>query len=398
MIDNKLTTKEKCTGCYACSNICPKKCISMELDKEGFSYPTVDYSSCIKCNKCVNACPVINNLISNYNPIALACINKDEEIRLESSSGGIFSLVAEKVIAQGGVVFGAGFNDKFLVEHSFVETKEELPKLRGSKYVQSQIGGSLKQAQEYLNAGRLVLFTGTPCQIAGLKSYLGKPHANLLTMDIICHGVPSPLVWRKYVEYREAKMGAPAQSISFRRKDEGWKQYSVSFLFKNGLEYRQNLRKDLYMKAFLLDVCLRPSCYKCNFKGFNRHSDITMADFWGIQNVLPEMDDDKGTSLIFINSPAGKRLFEEIKHGLRYKEVDIQSAVKYNAAAIKSPNLNKKRHGFMEEKDSLAFDTLVKKYCYDPLSTRLLGKLKAGLRKLKLLKSSLSSYKRSLSK
>lgn len=374
MIDKELKTKKDCMGCHACTNICPKNCISMVSDQEGFLYPTVDYSLCIKCNKCVNVCPIINKVEVNNNPTAYSCINNDETIRLDSSSGGIFTLAAEKVIAQGGAVFGAGFNDEFEVEHSFVETKEKLSQIRGSKYVQSKIGDSYKKVKEFLDLEREVLFTGTPCQIAGLYSYLGKSYNNLLTIDIICHGVPSPEVWRKYVEFRETEAGAAAQRIAFRRKDEGWKLFSVSFLFENNTEYRQNLRKDLYMRAFLKDVCLRPSCYDCNFKGLNRQSDITLADFWGIQNVLPDMDDDKGTSLIFVNSKNGQEIFNSISCGIKFKEVDINEAVKYNSSAIKSVSKNPNRDYFFAELNNLEFNQLVNKYCTDKLDTRIKNK------------------------
>ena len=379
MIDKELKNKKDCMGCHACANICPKSCILMETDQEGFLYPTVDYNLCIKCKKCINVCPIINKEEVMNDPVTYSCINNDETIRLDSSSGGIFTLVAEKVIAQGGAVFGASFNNQFEVEHVFVETKEDLGKLRGSKYVQSKIGNSYKKAKEFLDSGREVLFTGTPCQITGLKSYLEKFYTNLSTMDIVCHGVPSPEVWRKYVEFREIEAGSPAQRIAFRRKNEGWKRYSVSFLFKNNTEYRQNLRNDLYMRAFLKDVCLRPSCYECEFKTLNRQSDITLADFWGIQNILPEMDDDKGTSLIFVNSEMGQRLFNETKDKMLYQEVDIHEAVKYNSAAIKSVGYNPKREDFFGELDKIDFDKLVKKYCTDKLEVRVKRKIKSTI-------------------
>ena len=379
MIDKELKNKKDCMGCHACVSICPKSCVLMETDQEGFLYPVVNYNLCIKCKKCINVCPIINKEEVENNPVAYSCINNDETIRLDSSSGGIFTLVAEKVIAQGGAVFGASFNNQFEVEHVFVETKEDLGKLRGSKYVQSKIGNSYKKAKEFLDSGREVLFTGTPCQITGLKSYLEKFYTNLSTMDIVCHGVPSPEVWRKYVEFREIEAGSPAQRIAFRRKNEGWKRFSVSFLFKNNTEYRQNLRNDLYMRAFLKDVCLRPSCYECEFKTLNRQSDITLADFWGIQNILPEMDDDKGTSLIFVNSEMGQRLFNEIKDKMLYQEVDIHEAVKYNSAAIKSVGYNPKREDFFGELDKIDFDKLVKKYCTDKLEVRVKRKIKSTI-------------------
>jgi coenzyme F420-reducing hydrogenase beta subunit len=382
MIDLEIKEKKDCVGCYACFNICPQSCITMGNDKEGFWYPKVDYDICTECSLCMKVCPIINKVAVPNEPSAYACINNNETIRLESSSGGLFSLIAEQVIEDGGVVFGASFNKEFEVEHSYVELKQELEKLRGSKYVQSRIGKTYEQAKQLLKSGRKVLFTGTPCQIGGLKSYLGKFYSNLLCVDIVCHGVPSPVVWKKYVDYRQEKARSAAQRISFRRKDDGWKRYSVSFLFKNNTEYRETLDKDLYMRAFLKDVCLRPSCYACQFKTIHRQSDITLADFWGIQSMLPDMDDDKGTSLIFVNSKAGLAMIEQIADKMQLKEIDINEAVKYNPVAIKSVASNPNREEFFKELHKLTFDQLVKKYCTDKLSIRVNRKTKAILRKL----------------
>lgn len=381
MIDKEIKLNRDCMGCHGCANICPKNCISMEMDKEGFLYPKVDYDSCINCNQCINACPIINKKIVDNEPLAYACMNKNEEIRLDSSSGGVFTLVAEHVIDKGGVVFGACFNDSFELEHNYVKTKEDLSKLRGSKYLQSKLGNSYNEVKEFLDLGQIVLFTGTPCQIAGLKSFLGDEiYDNLVTIDIICHGVPSPEVWRKYVEFREKKSNSQAQRIAFRQKNEGWKRYSVSFSFKNNTEYFKILSEDLYMKAFLKDVCLRPSCYDCEFKTLNRQSDITLADFWGIENVLPEMDDDKGTSLIFVNSEIGQDIFNSISINMIFKEVNINEATKYNSAAIKSVPKNPNRDNFFDYLDNLEFDELVKRYCTDKLVTRTKQKVKTSIR------------------
>lgn len=398
MIEKQLKSKKDCMGCHGCANICPVNCISMESDEEGFLYPRVDDSSCIKCNKCINVCPIINKSEANNSPIAYSCVNNDERTRMESSSGGIFTLVAENVIDLGGVVFGAGFSNEFQVQHYYVETKEQIAEFRGSKYVQSRVGNAYKEAREFLRTGRVVLFTGTPCQIAGLEMFLEKPYKNLLKLDIICHGVPSPVLWQKYIQFRESESGNATQGITFRKKDEGWKQFSMSFLFNNSIEYRKNLRKDLYLRAFLKDVCLRPSCYDCNFKGLNRQSDITLADFWGIQNVLPEMDDDKGTSLVFVNSKKGNDLFDKLKDRMRFQKVNINQAVVYNAAAIKSANYNPNREGFMADLENLSFDKLVKEYCSEPLSIRLKRKIILSLRnflvKVRLLEVIKSIIKR----
>jgi len=224
VIDLEIKEKQNCTGCYACYNICPKSCLAMNSDNEGFWYPKVDNKNCIQCKKCIKVCPIINKTTVYNEPFSYACYNKDNNIRFESSSGGIFTLVAEEIIKNGGVVFGAGFDGDFNVKHSYVETIEELHRFRGSKYVQSSIGDAYKQSGSFLKQGRLVLFSGTPCQIGGLKSYLGTEYSNLFCIDIVCHGVPSPKVWKKYVSFRVNISGTPIQNITFRLKNKGKRQ------------------------------------------------------------------------------------------------------------------------------------------------------------------------------
>ena len=347
----EIIKKSQCSGCHACASVCPKNCITMAKDEEGFLYPKAESSECIECGLCKKICPILNPLEcekSEKDIVAYAAMNKAEDIRLKSSSGGVFTALATAVLQKGGVVFGAAFNEEFEVVHKFVETVEVFQDFRGSKYVQSTIGDTYKQAERFLKQDRWVLFTGTPCQIGGLLAFLKKSYQNLITQDIICHGVPSPLVWEKYIKHRQARAnGAQIRKINFRAKDRGWKQYSVKFLFKNDTEYRQTVGKDPYMQVFLKDLCLRPSCYDCAFRTKIRQSDITLADFWGVQHILPEMDDDKGTSLIFVNSEKGRVLFESIKKNLAYKEVDSKKAIVYNLSMIKSVQIPEKRKNFM---------------------------------------------------
>ena len=371
MIDLEIKNDRDCMGCYGCYNICPVQCITMESNNEGFWYPKVDYDKCIKCKKCINVCPIINKAVPDNEPLAYACYNKNENIRLDSSSGGVFTLVANEILKNNGVVFGVQLNQDFNAIHSYTESKEGLEKYRGSKYLQSRVGDTYKEVKGFLDKDRDVLFTGTPCQISGLKSYLGKPYPNLFCMDNICHGVPSPKVWGKYVDFREKKSGSTTQRIAFRLKNEGWKLYSVLFVFTNNTEYRENQKKDLFMRAFLKDICLRPSCYDCEFKSIHRKSDITMADFWGIQNIAPELDDDRGTSLIFVNSDSGENMFDRIKNNMIFKDVNINEAISYNPAAIKSVSCHPKRNEFFNELDILEFDTLVNKYCKDKFTVKI---------------------------
>ena len=375
--------KKNCTGCYACVTICPQQCITMKSDSEGFWYPAVDKESCLDCSLCEKVCPILQKEQVKNEPKAYACYNKNEEIRMKSSSGGLFTLFAEQVIDHGGVVFGAGFDKEFSVLHSYVETKEELRKFRGAKYVQSKTSDTYKKAEEFLLQGRQVLFSGTPCQIGGLKSFLQKDYDNLICIDIFCHGVPSPKVWKKYVSYREIRADAPVRNITFRRKNNGWKRYSIAFSFNNNMEYENAFDKDLYMQAFLHNICLRPSCYACNFKTLCRQSDITLADFWGIENMFPEMDDDKGASLVLINSRKGELMFGKILNQMILKEVDINKAVSYNLAAINSVKQSPQRNNFFSKLEQLPFDKLVKKYCKQKISVKML--IRAVLSKLGFL-------------
>lgn len=372
--------KKDCAGCYACINICPVSCISMEMDKEGFWYPKIDTKDCISCQKCLDVCPHTNKRQTFSKPLVYAVINKNKEVRLKSSSGGVFSLLAEIVIEKGGLVFGAGFNKDFEVEHSYIEKKEHIVKFQGSKYVQSKIGDTYKQAQDFLEARRLVLFSGTPCQIEGLKAYLRETYENLFCVDIICHGVPSPLVWKKYIKYREEIAQSKISSIFFRNKDVSWEEYSLSFLFSNDTRYQQVHRGDPYMKTFLKNLCLRPSCYACNFKTINRKSDITLADFWGIDNILPKMNDNKGCSLVIIHSNKGKQMLKDIASKISCKKVLIDDVICYNKAINKSAELNPKREIFLKNLDKVSFDKLAEKYSSEGRVKKIRKKIKSVYR------------------
>ena len=309
-----ITDKHKCCGCTACVSVCPKGCISMSEDKEGFLYPVVDSVKCIDCGLCEKVCPVLHPLNNESEPLVYAAINNDESIRMQSSSGGIFTLLAESVIDKGGVVFGACFDRNWNVVHNYTETKEGLAKFRGSKYVQSNVGKSFSQVKAFLDAGRIVLFSGTPCQVAGLKNYLRKPYPILLTVDLVCHGVPSPDVWRKYLEETVCraygiKKNKPAvnlcdyiSDIKFRAKDKGWKKFSFKIEYKDGRTEMNPFYENPYMNIFLSNLSLRLSCYVCPVKLHNLQSDITLADFWGVDKIDNEIDDNKGCGLLLIHN------------------------------------------------------------------------------------------------
>lgn len=316
-------------------------------------------------------------------PEAFACINKDNITRNSSSSGGIFTLLANEILEKNGVVFGVAFDEEYNIIHTYAENQKDCEKFRGSKYAQSKMGDSLKKAKEFLDDGRYVLFTGTPCQIEGLKRYLNKEYENLYAQDIICHGVPPHKVWEKYLEYRKEQSMQIPEKISFRNKNEGWRKFSMEFEYKNGQNYIKTLEQDPYMQDFLRNTSLRESCYNCQFKKKHRISDITLADFWGIENVAPEMDDDKGTSLVIINSEKGKKIFEQIKDKINYKQVDFEEAIRYNPSMTTSVKPDPNREKFFENLDKMPFDELVKKYTYTPsIFKRILWKVKRVVKKI----------------
>lgn len=313
MIDIK--DKKDCCGCSACVQKCPKHCIALKEDNEGFLYPVVDKENCIGCGLCEKVCPVLHQNEPRKPLKVFAAINKNEEIRRESSSGGIFTIIAEKIIDEGGVVFGARFDKNWEVKHDYTETIEGLAPFRGSKYVQSRIESNFRKAETFLKDGRKVLFSGTPCQIAGLKRYLRKEYDNLLTIDVICHGVPSPGVWRKYLseiisaKYEGGKKMTSLspnempliKGITFRDKTNGWKKFGFNITIED-VRILEFYRNNVYMKAFLKDIVLRPSCYKCPSREGKCYSDLTIGDFWSIDLYCKEMNDDKGVSLLLVNS------------------------------------------------------------------------------------------------
>lgn len=352
-------------------------------DSSGFRYPQVDLSRCTECGACRRACPVLNPAPVNGAPDAYACRAIDEAVRLASSSGGAFTLLAGEVLDRGGAVFGAAFDEDFTLVHQCAESRADLGPLRGSKYVQSQVGMAYAQIEQSLRQDRPVLFSGTPCQVAGLKSFLRREYESLLCVDMICHGVPSPRVWRSYLEFQERLFDGKARGVSFRRKDEGWRRFSLWVHFGNGAEYRSTLSEDPYLRAFLSDICLRPTCYACAFKGLQRHSDITLADFWGIEHVLPDLDDDTGTSLVLVNSPKGRVALDGVAARMQSSAVSLEAAVMYNPAALRSAHRHPRSDAFYRNLNTMSFDRLVRRYCSPSLWRRARRLLARAVRNLR---------------
>lgn len=374
----------QCSGCCACANACPKDAIAMEEDKEGFSYPIINPGLCIECGACDRACPKLANRSQesmagiDSMPHTYAVISNHYLERQKSSSGGVFRLLAEQVIRQGGFVYGAAFNEKWEVCHVGVDNLSDLGRLQGSKYVQSRIGMIYRDVKERLTAGKPVLFSGTPCQCEGLYGYLGKQYENLYVVDLICHGVPSPLVWRKYVQYvSNLKKDTEITHISFRNKNLSWERFLLEFTFVNSNKYQNDLHTDIYMRGFLRDLYLRKSCYQCSCRRLHRVSDITLADFWGIKNVLPSMYDGKGTSLVLIQSPKGERMFLDID--AKKAKVDFAQGIRGNGAYLTSPELNPHREKFFQHlNEGDDFITLMEECLKEPLAKRVRRKLSSA--------------------
>lgn len=339
----QIKDNKDCCGCNACVQRCPKQCITMRTDNEGFLYPFVDTSLCIDCGLCEKVCPVINQVKPKQPLKVYAAYNKNEEIRLQSSSGGIFTLLAEEIIKKEGVVFGVKFNKDWMPEFDYTETMEGITPFRGSKYVQAIVGNAYKKAEEFLKGGREVLFSGTPCQIAGLKKYLRKEYNNLLTIDIICHGVPSPKVWSRFLDNYSTDR-KEIEQITMRDKDKSWKNYNITIKTKNN-KFTQQAYECAYIKGFLSNLYLRPSCHSCPAKSNKSTSDITIADFWGIDIINPSFDDDRGCNALFINTDKGSGLIERLYNSFIWEEKTLEQATfknkSYNKAPSKHPNRKK---------------------------------------------------------
>ncbi len=363
MID--LKNKVDCCGCGACAQSCPKKCIEMKPNAEGFLYPEIDKARCVDCHLCEKVCPMIsrkeNSVLSVY-----AAQNKNDEVRSQSSSGGVFRLICENILNQGGVVFGCAFDENIVAKHIAVEKIEDIQKLQSSKYVQSDIGDVYICAEEFLKQGRLVLFSGTPCQIAGLKNYLGKEYENLFTVDLLCHGVPSPGVFEDYIRGLESKYCKKITVFNFRDKRKSWKRLFVRAEFKNGKEYFKFCGYDSYLSMFLNNISQRPSCFKCPFATTNRQGDITLGDFWGIGRHIPEMDGNKGTSMVITNTQKGAEMWKQIRDNTRCVETNIDVAISGNRVLLEPPKKSPNRDRFYEMYINEGYEKAAEKYAQVP--------------------------------
>lgn len=341
----QITDKSRCCGCTACVCACPVQCIVMRRDREeGFDYPVANPDICIGCGKCESVCPVLNPAEPSE-PLEGYAVRCDE-YEGNSSSGGLFPALAKAVIDKGGVVFGAVMESDMTVGHAEADTMEEVWRMRGSKYVQSDLYSAFFDVREYLRAGRMVLFTGTPCQVAGLNKYLEGKNDGLLTVDLACHGVPGPGLWEMYVKALERRYGASLVSADFRDKSEGWRHYCFKAVYADK-EVRVRAVDDPYMALFMQDMTLRPSCYSCPARNGRSCSDITLADLWSVARTVPDMNDDRGVSGVLVNTEKGRSMLELVRTDCR-KSLLPADVKRENGGFAESVPMPERRAEFFE--------------------------------------------------
>ena len=347
--------KEDCCGCGACKAICPRKAITLSLDSEGFWYPLINQDVCVNCGLCQKTCPSINVNESCINKTkAVGCKNTNVEEQLNSASGGIFTVIAKCILKKKGIVFGAKFRSDWNVEHGFIQEESELDSLCRSKYVQSDASNSYPLVKDFLLKEKNVLFTGTPCQCLALRRFLRKDYDNLVVVDIVCHGVPSPKIWQQYLNEESEKIGCSVSEIEeirfkYKEKDKyHWKHPGFLIKWKNGKLFKIFSNKTSYENGFLTNLFTRPSCAKCKMKPLASSSDLTIGDFWGVEKVYPDFMDKNGVSILFINTKIGELIYHEIQSQLLTLQISVEDAVHFNARVTKSITMNKKRDMFFE--------------------------------------------------
>ena len=357
----------ECTGCYGCVNVCPMNCISMEKDVEGFEYPKIDYDECIECNICEHKCPSLHFKNPNKEgsmPEVHAAWSLDEDIRFNSTSVGIFSELAKEVLRNGGYVCGAKYNERHMVEHCIIRKEEDLPKIRQSKYVQSQVGTVYNDIKNLLLENKRVLFCGTPCECAALINVVGEKDDNLTVVDFVCRGANSPEVYKRYLAKLEEEFGSKVSKVWFKNKTKGWNRFSTKVEFEDGQYYLKDRYSDLYMRGYIeANLYMRLCCSDCKYKSFPRVSDITLADFWGIKLKDETKDTDKGTSLVMINSPKGLKLYNGIKSRIFDEEKSIEDTFRGNVCITTSAKPNEKKDDFIKHLDDMDIMENIERFC-----------------------------------
>lgn len=360
---------KKCMGCAACYSACPVDAIEMKPDIRGFLVPVIRQNICIRCNKCRQICPLNAEFAEAESNIqtVYSCWTQDDKTRKESSSGGMFTVFAKQILKEkpGAGVFGAAYDSEWKVVHQKIDGADELYRLRGSKYVQSDIGESYEEAERMLKTGQTVLFTGTPCQIAGLKSYLGKEYEELYTIDLLCHGVPSPMIFKQYINYMKEKHGKDIRQLQMRYKKPSWSNFSTKITFGQGKKLVASKFKDPYMIGFLRNLYLRKSCHECRYASKNRVGDLTIADFWGYQAYTKETrNDQRGISLVTVNSAKGKQLFARIQNHVFAQEQSLDYAIRGNQGFLHPWEPNEQSEMFWYDfEHGMEYEKLISKYC-----------------------------------
>jgi coenzyme F420-reducing hydrogenase beta subunit len=353
----------------------------MRYDEQGFSYPIINTELCTNCHLCEKSCPYLHlenipgQAVEQYPPV-YACYNKDEDTRRVSTSGGFFSVVAEKILKEGGMVFAARFDEKFSIIHAKTEKIGELEYFRGSKYAQSTIGTVYQQIKEELVSNRKVFFVGLPCQVAGLKQYLNRKNENLCTCDFICMGIASPVVWENYLlEFEDV---AKLKSIVFKDKKEGWHNWRIKFSYPEK-EILSKGMDNLFFNGYLNHLYYRPSCFECPFKGILRTSDFTIGDCWGIDKTDPDFDGNQGISAVIIQSDKARLMFEKIKDKLIYRTIKPEDVMRYNKHSVQCAQLNQETEAFYLDMKKRNFRHAMMKYCGNTLYIRLIRRIKRML-------------------
>ena len=354
----------ECCGCASCYDACPKHCISMMPDNDGFLYPIVDLSACVDCGQCDKVCPIRHPYMEEKPITTLAVINRDETIRLQSSSGGFFHALAELVIQKSGVVFGARFDERWNVRIDCADTIEGIEKFMGAKYVQADLNEAYGKVKRYLHDDRWVLFTGLPCQVSGLNHFLSHDYDKLITAECVCHSVPSPKVWNGYVE--AIAKGRNVTNVNFRNKGTGWRHYAYQMVvdFENGQSFKALSSSNLYMKGLIQNLTTRPSCSECIAKNGRSHADFSMGDYWGAWDLQHEMDDDKGTSIVVVHTQKALDIIPKLK--VKAEPADLEKAKKYNLGLTEPTPLHKNYRRFFRSLERMPMDRLLSKYLNDP--------------------------------
>ncbi len=378
MID--IISVEQCTLCGSCYNACPVNAISFKKAYLDFQYPTIDMDRCIGCGRCEKACPLLADKCKpepGY-PVAFAARSKSEEVRLHSSSGGVFYELAYKTLSDSGYVCGAVFDEQFHVKHIVSDTQEDLERMMGSKYAQSDMGFCYREIKKKLDDGKKVLFTSCPCQVAGLRTYLGKDYPNLLLVELICHGIPSDSMLQTYIGMQEKKYRAKLKRLEFRNKDKGWHNSFVRMEFCNNCIYTESIGTDAYMNGFLGNVILKQACYNCDFHNSTAGSDIIVGDFWGAETELTEEDDNKGLSAVIVNTEKGLAALKSC--AIVLIPTTEERIIKHNMNLIKSPSKSPQRNEFYGYAEVNGYEAAIQRFLKEKFTQKLKRHMKYRLR------------------